>query len=77
MTLDGWIGLSTIDWIRETIGLSIAAGIAVEVFPDAARQVPAWLLPVVGSSPLVGNGLPLSVMVAMPELLLRGLVDGL
>ena len=40
------------------------------------REVRA-LLPVAGSSPLVGNGLPLSVMVAMPELLLRGLVDGL
>lgn len=37
------------------IGLSIAAGIAVEVFPDAARQVPAWLLPVVGSSLVCGT----------------------
>ena len=43
------------------IGLSIAAGIAVEVFPDAVRHAPPWLLSVVGSSLVCGTVLALAL----------------
>ena len=43
------------------IGLSIVAGIAVEVFPGEVRQAPAWMLPVIGSSLVCGTVLALAL----------------
>ena len=43
------------------IGLSIVAGIAVEVFPGEVRQAPGWMLPVIGSSLVCGTVLALAL----------------
>ena len=41
------------------IGLALAAGVGAEVFPEAARHAPSWLVPVLSSSLVCGTLLAL------------------